>query len=143
MAVTVAVAVGGGGGRSRHGGGAAPGGHHVQGVPRGRRADREGRVPEGVHPEGGGGGEVTGGQLAISAGDAATSARLDRRRRRRVSTRFTMRTLSPAISVNAFFLFLYRSFLLVIFVAFLLDEIKLFRCVGSFWLGGIFVRYLS
>ncbi len=44
--------------------------------------------------------------------------RRDRRRRRRVSTRFTMRTLCPAISVNAFFLFLYRSFLLVSFVAF-------------------------
>ena len=67
----------------------------------------------------------------------------DLRRRRRVSTRFTMRTLSPAISVNAFFLFLYRSFLLAIFVAFSLDEIKLFRCVGSFWLGGKFVRYLT
>ena len=67
----------------------------------------------------------------------------DRGLRRRVSTRFTMRTLSPAISVNAFFLFLYRSFLLAILVAFSLDEIKLFRCVCSFWLGGDFVRYLS
>ena len=69
--------------------------------------------------------------------------RRDRRRRRRVSTRFTMRTLSPAISVNAFFLFLYRSFLLAMLVAFSLDEIKLFRCVGSFWLGRNFVRYLT
>jgi hypothetical protein len=69
--------------------------------------------------------------------------RRDRRRRRRVSTRFTIRTLSPAISVNALFRTLYRSTVLVIFVAFLLNDIKLFRCVGSFWLGGKFVRYLT
>ena len=44
----------------------------------------------------------------------------DRGRRRRVPTRFTTWTLSPAISVNAFFFLLYRSNVLVDFVAFVL-----------------------
>ena len=92
---------------------------------------------------------VEGGGVGRSLVDSWPSSRVtrrrwrDRRRLRRVSTRFTMRTLSPAISVNAFFLFLYRSFLLAIFVACSLDEIKLFRCIGALWLGGNFVRYLT
>ncbi len=65
----------------------------------------------------------------------------DRERRRRVSTRFTTWTLSPAISVNAFLCFLYRSNVLVDFVAFGLGAFNLFRCDGAFWLGAGFVRY--
>ncbi len=65
----------------------------------------------------------------------------DRGRRRRVSTRFTTWILSPAISVNAFLCFLYRSIVLVDFVVFGLGGFNLFRCDGAFWLGGGFVRY--
>ncbi len=46
----------------------------------------------------------------------------DRGRRRRVSTRFTTWTSSPAISVNAFLFLLYRSNVLVDFVAFVLGR---------------------
>ena len=56
----------------------------------------------------------------------------DRGRRRRVSTRFTTWTLSPAISVNAFLCFLYRSIVLVDFVVLGLGFFNLFRCDGAF-----------
>jgi hypothetical protein len=97
----------------------------------------------GARSGGGGVGEVSGGQLAISAGDAATSARSE----------------SSSSCVDAFYYediipcnfskCIVRNFiqstvlLVVIFVAFLLDDMKLFRCVASFWLGGKFVRYLT
>ncbi len=67
----------------------------------------------------------------------------DRGRRRRVSMRFTTWTLSPAISVNAFSFFLYRSIVLVDFVAFVLGGFNLFRCDGEFWLVAGFVRYFT
>ncbi len=67
----------------------------------------------------------------------------DRGRRRRVSKRFTTWTLSPAISVNAFSFLLYRSIVLVEFVAFLLGVFNSFRCDGAFWLVAGFVRYLT
>ncbi len=67
----------------------------------------------------------------------------DRGRRRCVSTRFTTWTLSPTISVNAFLCFLYRSIVLVDFVAFGLGFFNLFRYDGAFWLGAGFVRYLT
>ncbi len=67
----------------------------------------------------------------------------DRGRRRRVSTRFTTWTLSPAISVNAFSFLLYRSIVLVDFVAFVLEGFNLFRCDGAIWLVAGFVRYLT
>ena len=65
----------------------------------------------------------------------------DRGCRRHVSTRFTTRILSPAISVNAFLFLLYRSNVLVDFVAFVLGGFNLFRCDGAFWLVVGFVRY--
>ena len=67
----------------------------------------------------------------------------DRGRRRRRLTRFTIRTLSPAISVNALFGTLYRSCVLVILFFVSLGDLVLFRCAGSFWLAGEFVRYLT
>ena len=67
----------------------------------------------------------------------------DRERRRRVLTRFTIRTLSRAISVNALFRTLYRSCVLVILFFVSLGDLVLFRCAGSFWLAGEFVRYLT
>ncbi len=61
----------------------------------------------------------------------------DRGHRRRVSTRFTTWTLSPAISVNAFLFLLYRSIVLVVFVLVdfvtcVLVDFNLFRCDGAF-----------
>ena len=67
----------------------------------------------------------------------------DRGRRRRLLTRFTIRTISPAISVNALFETLYRSTVLVLFFFVLLGDFILFRCADSFWLAGEFVRYLT
>ena len=67
----------------------------------------------------------------------------DRWRRRRVSTRFTTWTLSPAISVNAFSFLLYRSIGVVGFLMFGLVKCKLFRCEGAFWLVAGFVRYFT
>ena len=67
----------------------------------------------------------------------------DRGRRLRRLTRFTIRTLSPAISVNALFGTLYRSIVLVIVFFVSLGDLVLFRCAGSFWLAGELVRYLT
>ena len=67
----------------------------------------------------------------------------DRGRRRRVSTRFTTWTLSPAISVNAFSFLLYRSIRVVGFLMFGLVKFNLFRCEVAFWLVAGFVRYLT
>ena len=67
----------------------------------------------------------------------------DRERRRRGLTRFTLRTLSRAISVNALFRTLYRSCVLVILFFVSLGDLVLFRCAGSFWLAWEFVRYLT
>ena len=68
----------------------------------------------------------------------------DRGRRRRRLTRFTIRTLSPAISVNALFgTLLYRSIVLVFVFFVSLGDLVLFRCAGSFWLAGELVRYLT
>ena len=67
----------------------------------------------------------------------------DRERRRRLLTRFTIRTLSSAISVNALFGTLYRSIVVVIFFFVSLGDFVLFRCAGSFWLAGELVRYLT
>ena len=67
----------------------------------------------------------------------------DRGRRLRRLTRFTIRTLSPAISVNALFGTLYRSIVLVIVFFISLGDLVLFRCVGSFWLAGELVPYLT
>ena len=67
----------------------------------------------------------------------------DRERRRRGLTRFTIRTLSPAISVNSLFGTLYRSCVLVILFFVSLGDLVLFRCAGSFWLAREFVRYLT
>ena len=67
----------------------------------------------------------------------------DRGRRRRLLTLFTIRTLSPAISVNAMFGTLYRSCVLVILFFVSLGDLVLFRCAGSFWLAGELVRYLT
>ncbi len=67
----------------------------------------------------------------------------DRGRRRRLLTRFTIRTLFLAISVNALFGILYRSIVLVIVFVVSLGDLVLFRCAGSFWLAGELVRYLT
>ncbi len=67
----------------------------------------------------------------------------DRGLRCRVSTHFTTWTLSPAISVNAFSFSLYRSIVLVDFVALVLGDFSLFRCDGAFWLVAVLVRYLT
>ena len=67
----------------------------------------------------------------------------DLRRLRRLTTRFTIRTLSPAISVNALFGTLYRSIVLVMFFFVSLGGLVLFRCAGSFWLAGELVRFLT
>ena len=67
--------------------------------------------------------------------------RQDWGRRRRVSTRFTIWILFPAISVNAFAFCLYRSILLVELEEFSLGNFNLFRWEGAFWLVVGFVRY--
>ncbi len=90
---------------------------------------------------------VDGGGMALL--DSWPSPRVTRQRwrdrgsLRRLSTRFTIRTLSPVISVNALFETLYRSTVLVLFFFVLLGDFILFRCADSFWLAGEFVRYLT
>ncbi len=85
----------------------------------------------------------TPGRTLVDKGPSPRRRRQDRGWRRRVSTRFTIWTLSPAISVNAFLFSLYRSTVLVILGAVLLGGLIMFRCVDSFWLVALFVRYLT
>ncbi len=61
----------------------------------------------------------------------------------RLLTRFTIKTLFPAISVNALFGTLYRSFVLVVVFFVSLGDLVLFRFAGSFWLAGELVRDLT
>ncbi len=67
----------------------------------------------------------------------------DRGCRRRLLTCFTIRTLSPTISVNALFGTLYRSIVLVVVFFVSLGDLVFFRCAGYFWMAGELVRYLT